>query len=89
MNEKEYENSNNNRCILPLCQERYPEGISKIAEQLFKSDDVHIYCMKFWEEDRDLKLNENLTLHKGVQTARSVFAKWKKKVSQEGYFCLN
>ena len=63
--------------------------ISKIAEQLSKFDDVHIYCMKFWEGERDLKLNENLTLH-GVCKSHGLYsAKGKRKVSQAIYFSLN
>lgn len=63
--------------------------ISKIAEQLSKSDDVHVYCMKFWEGDRDLKLNENLTLH-GVCKSHSLYSsEGKRKVSQAISFSLN
>ncbi|MCK5476369.1 MAG: hypothetical protein KAI55_00445 [Candidatus Aenigmarchaeota archaeon] len=65
------------------------ERISKIAEQLSKSDDVHIYCMKFWEGDRDLKLNENLILG-SVCKAHSLYSsEGKRKVSQAVYFSLN
>lgn len=60
--------------------------ISEIAERLSQSHEVHVYCMKWWDGDKDLKMNENLMLHGVCEPVELYDICGKRKVSEALYF---
>ena len=63
--------------------------ISEIATRLSKSNNVHIYCMKFWKGETDLKINENLILHGVCKPHKLYSSNGKRKISQAIDFSLS
>ncbi|MFH1126722.1 MAG: glycosyltransferase family 4 protein [archaeon] len=62
--------------------------ISEIAERLSQSHEVHVYCMKWWDGDKDLKVNDNLVLHGVCEPVELYDSRGKRKISQAVYFSM-